>query len=206
MRVLKEVMAFPMFASAIWLLWVLGLQTGPTGMMQVLAGVLLLGLAIWLLNERKRLARVIGVLSILSAAYLVVQLETPQAPLPELTAGPTDDPQAQSFRSYDRQALLEAVRGGPVFVNFTAAWCITCKVNEVNALNTSSVQEAMAANRVTYFKADWTSEDPAITAALAEYGRSGVPLYLLYRQGAERAEVLPQLLTQGIVLDALGRL
>ena len=109
-------------------------------------------------------------------------------------------------RSYDRQALLEAVRGGPVFVNFTAAWCITCKVNEVNALNTSSVQEAMAASRVTYFKADWTSEDPAITAALAEYGRSGVPLYLLYRQGAERAEVLPQLLTQSIVLDALGRL
>ncbi len=206
MRILKEVMAFPMFASAIWLLWVLGLQTGPTGMMQVLAGVLLLGLAIWLFNERKQLARVIGVLSILSAAYLVVQLETPQAPSPELAAGPTDDPQAQSFRSYDRQALLEAVRGGPVFVNFTAAWCITCKVNEVNALNTSPVQEAMAASRVTYFKADWTSEDPAITAALAEYGRSGVPLYLLYRQGAERAEVLPQLLTQGIVLDALGRL
>jgi len=93
-----------------------------------------------------------------------------------------------------------------VLVNFTAGWCITCKVNELNALNKASVREAMAAKGVTYLKGDWTNEDPRITLAMQAYGRSGVPLYLLYEKGSDRAEVLPQLLTEGIVLDALDQL
>jgi thiol:disulfide interchange protein DsbD len=91
-------------------------------------------------------------------------------------------------------------------VNFTAAWCITCKVNELNALNAESVKLAFKDNTVTYLKGDWTNEDPGITAALQEYGRSGVPLYLLYAKGAPRATVLPQILTPRIVLNSLERL
>ncbi|MCS5572790.1 MAG: thioredoxin family protein, partial [Pseudomonadales bacterium] len=208
MQVLKEVMAFPMFASAIWLIWVLGLQTSPTGMMQVLAGVLLLGLAVWVLNNSRNagMGRFIAALLIVGAVYPVIRLEVPEPDEMTISDSAVVSHQAQEFERYERQALTDAVHRGPVFVNFTAAWCITCKVNEVTVLSTVSVRQAMAANGVTYFRADWTSEDPVITAALAEYGRGGVPLYLLYRQGAERAEVLPQLLTKGTIIDALNRL
>ena len=88
----------------------------------------------------------------------------------------------------------------------TAAWCITCKVNEAVALNSAETKAAFEAAGVRYFKGDWTNEDPAITAALAEYGRSGVPLYLLYSPGEERARVLPQVLTESVVLRALESL
>ncbi|MCB1693635.1 MAG: thioredoxin family protein, partial [Pseudomonadales bacterium] len=94
----------------------------------------------------------------------------------------------------------------PVFVNFTAAWCITCKVNEAVALDRAAVREAFEAKGVRYLKGDWTSEDPLITAKLAEYGRSGVPLYLLYRKGESRATVLPQILTESVVLSAVEKL
>ena len=182
MEKLKEVMAFPMFASAIWLLWVLGLQTSPTGMMQVLAGLLLLGLAVWALNSESRTGKFVAVASILGAVYLVIGLEVSE-PDAMMMVDSSEARQPQGFEMYDRRTLADAQQRGPVFVNFTAAWCITCKVNEANALNTELVREAMA-----------------------EYGRSGVPLYLLYRQGAERAEVLPQMLTKSIVIDALNGL
>ena len=108
--------------------------------------------------------------------------------------------------TYSVEALAAAREEGPVFVNFTAAWCITCKVNELNALDTESVQFAFKDKGITYLKGDWTNEDPGITAALQEYGRSGVPLYLLYAKDAPKATVLPQILTAGIVLDALESL
>ena len=107
---------------------------------------------------------------------------------------------------YSKNALAIAQQGGPVFVNFTAAWCITCKVNEINALDVDAVKLAFKDNAVTYLKGDWTNEDPAITSALQEYGRTGVPLYLLYAKGESRATVLPQILTPGIVLNALEAL
>ena len=108
--------------------------------------------------------------------------------------------------TYSVEVLAAAREEGPVFVNFTAAWCITCKVNELNALDTESVQFAFKDKGITYLKGDWTNEDPGITAALQEYGRSGVPLYLLYAKDAPKAIVLPQILTAGIVLDALESL
>ena len=212
METLKEIMAFPMFASAIWLLWVLDLQVGPTGTMQIMVGLLVLGFAVWLLKLGESLkVKIPALVSVLVATYLIVELES-SIPSKLKGAEPITVEESQNYsreqnpKGYDRQAVFAAVQRGPVFVNFTAAWCITCKVNEVNALNTSAVQKAMSLKNVTYFKADWTTEDPAITAALAEYGRSGVPLYLLYKKGADHADVLPQLLTKGIVLDALGKL
>ena len=199
METMRQVLAFPMFASAIWLLWVLGLQTGADGMMSALVGGLLLVFAIWLMNQTyvaassKLIARTVGVLAIGTALYAVVSLQPVEAN--------TDS--ASDTGRYSEQRLAQARGEGPVFVNFTAAWCITCKVNEINALSVAAVQQAFSDHGVTYLKADWTNEDPLITAALAEYGRSGVPLYLLYAPGENRARVLPQLLTEGIVVDAI---
>jgi len=101
---------------------------------------------------------------------------------------------------------LSDLRGRPVLVNFTAAWCITCKVNERVALSTPAVVRAMEAKDIAYLKADWTRHDPRITEELARYQRSGVPLYLLYVPGDAPPEVLPQLLTEGTVMAAFDRL
>ena len=95
--------------------------------------------------------------------------------------------------------------GQPVFVNMTAAWCITCLVNERTALSTDAVREVFAGKRIAYLKGDWTNRNPEITRLLEKFGRSGVPLYVLYRGGREPV-VLPQILTQSLVLDALGRI
>ena len=201
MLVLKQVLAFPMFASAIWLLWVLGIQTGVTGMMQVLGGGLLLTFAIWLVNQFAKesggalIGRLMALLLAVAAVYLVVMQES--------GSGQAEVGDSTGETVYSEEALELARRTGPVFVNFTAAWCITCKVNELNALGMDSVKQAFREQGVTYLKADWTSENPNITRALQVYGRSGVPLYLLYARGAARAEVLPQILTESIILDAL---
>lgn len=212
MNTFRQVLAFPMFGSAIWLLWVLGIQTGVTGMMQALVGCLLLAIGAWLVAQRLesvagRGARVLLLLAIGAGAVMLVWRQESArmaAVIPE--SADHRAVAAGSAAAYSPDALAAARQNGAVLVNFTAAWCITCKVNEINALNTDAVQLALADKGITYLKGDWTNEDPMITAALQEYGRSGVPLYLLYRPGAERAEVLPQLLTQGIVLDALESL
>ena len=199
---LKQLLAFPMFASAIWLVWVLGNQAGTDGMMQIMAGALSLSLAIRLLAFRSK-SRLSSFLRILVAAGLIAGAGYAAIQQESRTPGA---PAAVPYRAYSAQALATARKEGPVFVNFTAAWCITCKVNELSALSGDAFLSALEAKGVTYLRGDWTAQDPAITAALADYGRSGVPLYLLYRRGFARAEVLPQLLTEAIVLDAIESL
>ena len=202
MLVLRQLLAFPMFASAIWLLWVLGIQAGPTAMMQVLAGGLLIAFAIWLLGQSSRpLLRLLAVaLAVAAVSVGAIQRPAPGGPAAAVDSGSLAQP-------YSQDALNRALADGPVFVNFTAAWCITCKVNELNALETSSVRAAFADRGITYLKADWTNEDPLITSALQEYGRTGVPLYLLYGKeggsGGGEAQILPQILTPSIVIEAL---
>ena len=200
MIVMKQLLAFPMFASAVWLLWVLGVQAGPDAMMQVLTGALLIAFALWLLNQSgSAVARLSALLLVFAAIYIGATQET------RVVRSSLDSTDGGAG-VYSRNALAIAQQKGPVFVNFTAAWCITCKVNELNALDVDSVKLAFKDNAITYLKGDWTNEDPGITAALQEYGRTGVPLYLLYAKGASRATVLPQILTPGIVLDALETL
>jgi len=200
MVVMKQLLAFPMFASAVWLLWVLGVQAGPDAMMQVLVGALLIAFALWLLNQSgNAIARLSALLLVLFAIYIGA---TQEARVMQSSVDSTED----GVGVYSIEALAIAKKKGPVFVNFTAAWCITCKLNEFNALDVDIVKRAFKDNGITYLKGDWTNEDPGITAALQEYDRSGVPLYLLYAKDAPRATVLPQILTQGIVLDALAGL
>ena len=114
----------------------------------------------------------------------------------------------ESYEVYSDARLAELRDNGQaVFVNMTASWCITCLVNERIALTDDTVTEAMAEKEVVYLKGDWTNNDPAITAVLKRFGTSGVPLYLMYPADPNRpAEVLPQILTEGIILDALERI
>lgn len=212
MLVLRQLMAFPMLASAIWLVWVLGIQSGVTAMMQVLGGGLLIAFGIWTLLQKPGSSmalpvRFLGLLLLAVALYIAMTQTPASRELNNGSAGGTSTSAAGlTTVDYSSETLQEALAQGPVFVNFTAAWCITCKVNELNALSSEAVASAFREAGVTYLKADWTNEDPRITTALQAYGRSGVPLYLLYEAGAERATVLPQILTESMVLDAIGSL
>ncbi|MEX0941998.1 MAG: protein-disulfide reductase DsbD domain-containing protein [Pseudomonadales bacterium] len=212
----REILAFPMFASAIWLVWVLSQQSGPEGVLITLTGMLMLAAAIWLWRHRPvrgvgsylMVAVVIGLVG--TALYLPSTLKRP---IPVMNGAGAETRPAMGanydgpeWTSYGVERLASARRSGPVFVNFTAAWCITCKVNEAVALDSAVVRRAFESKQVTYLKGDWTNEDPVITRALAEYQRSGVPLYLLYRPGRDRADVLPQVLTESIVLRAIESL
>jgi len=200
----KRFMAFPMLLTCVWLLWVLGNQTSASGMAMVLAGCLLLALAVWLHNEpiekplwkiTRRLTQWGGV--IVAFALLASPTLQPSA----RTAADTEGHVAYSPERL--QQLLST--GQPVFIDATADWCITCLTNEQVTLNKPEVRSKMK-EKVVFMTADWTNEDPAITALLQQYGRSGVPLYLIYDGKNPTATVLPQLLTPGLVLEALDKL
>ena len=218
----KEFLAFPMYASAIWLLWVVSIQSGSQGVLGVTAGMLLLVFSIWLLDSLPRMhlgkycmrllaLGLIIIAIILPSQMIVQQTDTNKAArfLGSLFTAPSSlltRVQQIDHKPYSEARLAALRQVGPVFVNFTAAWCITCKVNEAVVLNSATVQQAFAEYRVAYLKADWTNQDPAITRKLAEYQRSGVPLYLLYDGLGGPAEVLPQILSADIIRQALTRL
>jgi thiol:disulfide interchange protein DsbD len=193
METFKELMAFPVFGTVIWLIWVYGLQTDVHGVLRLLAGLLLVALGAWALGRfRSRAASAFAVAC--AALGLWTALSRP----------------AQSgWQPYSEPAVAELrARHEPVFVDFTAAWCVSCKVNELVALQGSDVQTAFARKKVHLVKGDWTSRDPQITRALQQFGRSGVPFYVLYyfKDGAEQTVTLPEILTSRIVLDALERI
>ncbi len=204
MLVLKQAFAFPMFATAIWLIWVASVQAGPGGVLAALVAVLAAGFIVWLVGVsrgggRARIATsALAVLVALGAGWFVVQSAVPEA----TTQAKAGDVQAWTP---ERVAALQA-EGKPVFVNFTAAWCITCLANERVALSRQEVRDAFAVNKVVYLKADWTNRDSQIAQALAQQGRAGVPLYLFYPAAkGGQAEVLPQLLTTDILVTAATR-
>ncbi|MBL8631001.1 MAG: thioredoxin family protein [Rhodospirillaceae bacterium] len=196
---LKQVLAFPLYASAAWMVWVLSQQVGPEGFAAGLAGLVFLALSVWLFGLAQTAARlgasaIIGAMAFLAAVGLVVTVsKSPGLGAAANMDGATYEPYAPA-----RLAELRA-QGRPVFVNFTAAWCITCLMNERVALSTAAVKQAMADKNVAYLKADWTNRDPEIAKTLASFGRSGVPLYIYYAPKAAEPEVLPQLLTPGLM-------
>ena len=204
MLVLKQAFAFPMFATAIWLIWVASVQTGPQGVLAALVAVLAAGFVVWLIGvtrgglPRRVFGSVLAALVVLGAGWFTLQNAVPAA---------TTEARAGDIEAWspERVAALQA-QGKPVFVNFTAAWCITCLANERVALSRQEVKDTFAKFGVVYLKADWTNRDARIAKALAEQGRAGVPLYLFYpaRKDAQ-AEVLPQLLTSDTVIAAAQR-
>lgn len=203
----RQFMAFPMFATAAWLVWVLAQQAGETALLLVLMGFVAIGFALWAFRFEGRLARGTGIACLALALGLGVLPSRLPAADPAAVSRPGGD--AISFEgsaepfSPERLAELRA-EGRPVLVNMTAAWCLTCLVNEGNALAGAGFEATLARNDVAYLKGDWTRRDPVITTYLKSFERSGVPLYVVYPATGEPV-LLPQLLTEGIVSDALDR-
>ena len=201
MVTLRQAMAFPMYATAAWLLWVLAQQAGEAGLRMALAGLVLVGLVAWLVGLGQQragktwwprgaaLAGVAGIVGLMAALHGAGPV----------AAAPAQSMQAEPY-SAERLAALRA-EGKPVFVNMTAAWCITCLVNERTTLSTAAVQQAMRERGVVYMKGDWTNRDPAITAFLQSFQRDGLPFYAFYPAGKEPV-VLPPVLTQAIVTES----
>jgi len=199
MERMRQFLAFPMYAAAAWLVWVLAQLAGPDGVALGLLGAVLVGFAGWALGLAQqgagRLARA-GALAGALAALAVLPAFSGASPTAALASGPHEPWSAA------RVAALRA-EGRPVFVNLTAAWCISCKVNERVALETTAVQAAFAEHRVAQLVGDWTRGDAAITALLRAHAREGVPLYLFYPAGGGAPVVLPQILTEGMLLRAV---
>jgi len=200
MDTFKQFLAFPMLAAAIWLVWVLSIQTGAGGVLRLLSAMLLLGFAVWLWNFKNLVAKIALGASILLGAYLIKELSVAEREQ-EFSSLPQS-----SVWSPERLAELRA-DGHTVFVDFTAAWCVTCKANEVGVIHKPKAQDLFARTDTVILVADWTRRDDVITAELARHGRSGVPLYLVYSPGTDNAgpQILPQILTYGILEKALEK-
>jgi thiol:disulfide interchange protein DsbD len=204
---LKQFLAFPMYAAAVWLVWVLAQQAGPSGVVIVLGAFVAVALAAWGWSVTRgghtggRLTgAVVALVVVALALYGVGQIEGPAA------SGQGSTRQVSALgEPYSAAALAQYRQAGrPVFVDATAAWCITCLVNEEAVLSTPRVKDAFARHKVAYLVADWTNQDPAVTELLKKNGRPGVPMYLYYAPGVEKPRILPQLLTVSTVLAAIG--
>jgi thiol:disulfide interchange protein DsbD len=201
MEIVRQGLAFPMYAAAAWLLWVVDQEAGSGGVLGTAAGLVLLGFAAWALGVSQTASgqgRRVGQAACLAAGLAALTV------LPGITAASTPADEAAEVFSPARLAALQA-EGRPVFVNLTAAWCVTCLVNERVALAPAAVRAAFAAHHVAYLKGDWTRQDPQITAFLHQAGREGVPLYLIYAPGNPVPTVLPQILTESTVLSEVDR-
>jgi len=209
MDVLRKVLAFPMYGTAAWLAWVLTVQAGDMALARVLAAGVALALAAWLLGlAQRRWAQGLRPFAV-AAAGVVLGVAAVGAVLwpgygapPSAAAGGAQANVPYEAYSPARVAAARAA-GKAVFVNFTAAWCVTCQVNERVAFASRGVAEAFRRTGAVYLKADWTRKDAVIAAELARHGRAGVPLYLVYGARGGEGVILPQILTEGLVVRAL---
>jgi thiol:disulfide interchange protein len=214
MDTLKQVFAFPIYASAAWLLWVLSHETSSFGLGAALAGTVLIGLAAWAYQKSSSSSgggKVTVLVTAAASLLLAIILPVRFADVATATAAPGESAQskagADEWQPYSAARVAELTAAGrPLLVNFTASWCLTCLVNERSAFSDSAVQAIFRDKKVTLMKGDWTNRDPAITHALAAFGRAGVPLYVVYnsKPGSPEPLVLPQLLTAGIVQSAFS--
>ncbi|EAP88722.1 thio:disulfide interchange protein, putative [Oceanicaulis alexandrii HTCC2633] len=194
----REILAFPMFATAIWLVWVLSAQLGSDGVLWLMLALLASSFTVWALRLGGPMGRITvlaGVLLTLGALSVTARLE----PVTRTVSGQSE------WAQWSESAVAEAQAAGrPVFVDFTAAWCVSCQVNKLGTLSDSRVRDLFAQQDVALFRADFTNRDPVIADALARHGAAGVPLYLVYPPESGDPEVLPPLLTSGIVIRAVN--
>ena len=249
MQTLRSVLAFPMYASAAWLVWVLAQQTEPDAVLRVLLAAVSVALAGWAWSRRafsrsaglRSVWSLVGLAAMALAAALWAGIDSaPSAGIAQTTeasgsvapgaaaareggsaqegraagqragiqasaaGGPASASAQGAWAPWSTQAVNDALAAGrPVLVDFTAAWCVSCQANKKLVLETSRVKQAFAAQNVALLRADWTRQDPLITAELARHGRNGVPLYLVYRPGQTQPTILPELLTTAIVIESL---
>ena len=205
MDTFKKFMAFPMFGTAVWLLWVLGQQTGIDGAGALLALLVVLALVLWALGLTGRTRIVLASVSIAAGALLASAIGPNVIKMAEAATPVAETPGAR-WQPWSAERVQTALGAGqPVFVDFTAAWCVTCQYNKKTTLASAEVLSAMDAAKVQTFRADWTRRDAAITAELQKLGRSGVPVYVLQAPG-QAPVVFSEILSVTEVKDALGRL
>lgn len=210
MGILKEVLGFALIGTVVWLFWILGQMTGADGIVQLI--IFLGGLALWAWffgkiqyrfeGVRKWLMTLAAALVVAGIGWYVLDFERQQA-----ASGQTAAAGDIQWRKWTEAAVQEELEtGNIVFVDFTADWCITCKVNERTIIDTQAVKAAIADNGVVTFKADWTNPDERIRKKLAEYGKGGVPMYLVYHpEHPNEPQVLPEVLTVDLLVEALAR-
>lgn len=222
METFRQVLAFPMYATAAWLAWVLGQQAGIDAVFALAIGAVLLALAAWLYGRFvqqgtpavrpavRPFAAALAVLALALGVWTAWPTDAPQAlvaSVPGSARAGSAAPSASDWEPWSEARVREArAASRPVFVDFTAAWCVSCQANKRLVLERDAIVAQMAKLGVLRLRADWTSRDPRITEALARFGRNGVPLYLVYRPDEREPRVLPELLTPGIVREALAGL
>jgi thiol:disulfide interchange protein DsbD len=199
MQTLKQIMAFPMWASALWLAWVLSSQVDMQSVFAVLLGALLIALGLWLLEKTQNSASILRRLTLIFSLGLMI-FSIWLLPITSDNNSPNLKNEENAFSAQKLSSLRSEQR--MVFLNFTADWCITCKVNEAIALDQDEVKKVLDEKNIIYLKADWTRKDPEIASMLASYGRTGVPLYLLFPSQGDPI-ILPELLTEDLLLDFL---
>ncbi len=204
----KQFLAFPLYATVAWLVWVLGAQLDNDAVLRLLATLVAVAFALWSWHAYRmrgarawRLAALVGAIAAAIVGRPLMMLEAPVVQAATVR-GPTAA--ADPWQPYTLARVAELTGAGrAVFVDFTAAWCVTCQVNKSLVLTDAAVLDAFAQRNVALVRADWTRRDPAITQALTELGRSGVPVYVLHRPGKQPL-LLPEVLSRQMVLDALA--
>ena len=195
METLKQFFAFPMIATALWLMWVFMVQTSGDALILLLILGLILGIAIWMIATFKGRWKWIGMLATLIAAVQVFNN------LPENPNGLVADASAEQW-SLTIESDLQA-QNQAYLINFTAAWCITCQTNEKTAFARDKVKEYIKEQNITYIKADWTNRNEEIAVGLAKYERTGIPLYIFWKPGMTGSKILPAVLTEDILIKAM---
>lgn len=207
METFKQVLAFPLYATVAWLAWVLGAQSGNDAVLGLLAGLVLVSMGAWMYGRwhhsrsmwRPAVAILFAIAGLAVAWPPAAQTSSPDSPNARAGELPWQEWSPEKVARYTEQ-------GHAVFVDFTAAWCVTCQVNKRVALHNAEVVAAFAAKGVVALRADWTRNDPRITAALAALGRNAIPVYALYLPGTDQPVLLPEVLTPSIVVNELSRL
>ncbi len=201
MNVFRKLMAIPMLLTMIWLLWVLSLQVSFTALVLYIAAVISLCVCLFLYGKLQFSLLTAKLPIVLSAACAVLLFAAASSSLFR-----QPDAAVQAADAWSPQAVENALKAGkPVFVDFTASWCVTCQANKIAVLDREDIREAFKQHGVVFLVADWTNQNPDITQALESFGRSGVPLYILYSPEG-KTTVLPELLTKNIVIEALDKL
>lgn len=201
MNVFRKLMAIPMLLTMIWLLWVLSQQVSFTALVLYIAAVISLCVCLFLYGKLQFSLLTAKLPIVLSAACAVLLFAAASSPLFR-----QPDAAVQAADAWSPQAVENALKAGkPVFVDFTASWCVTCQANKIAVLDREDIREAFKQHGVVFLVADWTNQNPDITQALESFGRSGVPLYILYSPDG-KTTVLPELLTKNIVIGALDKL
>ncbi|MCX6935429.1 MAG: thioredoxin family protein [Verrucomicrobia bacterium] len=206
MNTLKKILSLPMFAAVIWLIWVAFRLSGSAATLPILLGLVFLSLGLFLYGRAQRSFPPPPALRFAALALILFSCALPAILLKTDTTAELTIPSADRLPWSEQEVTRQLAAGRSVFIDFTAAWCLTCQVNERVTLSRPEIQAAFREQNIAFLVADWTRRDPAITAALRKYGREGVPTYVLLRpHTGANPHVLPEIITPGIVLDALGK-